>query len=150
MAAKAAARQSIKGKKILGWRMIDGGQTIHGSSRNQRAIGKKSLGDNRRNEFRHFSFDKKDFFVVHPAFGVVLFLVGVPGQPLAQHTAAAAMHLGITPVHAKILGDIILVGVEISDDHSLAKGGSHKGQQQYEGCALSKHALVEVSAKIRQ
>ena len=139
-----------KANKSLGWRMIDGGVAIHGSARNQCAIGKKSLGDSRRIEFRHFPFDKKDLFIVHPAFGVVLFLVGVPGQPLPQHTTATAMHLGITPVLAKIFGYIILVGVKIGDDHSLAEGGSHKGQQQYKGCALSKHALVEVSAKIRQ
>ena len=130
--------------------MIDNGATIHGTTRNQYAIRKKSLGDNGRYEFRHFPLDKKDFFIVCPAFRVILFLVGVLLQPLPQHTAAAAMHLGITPVLAKILGDIILVGIKISDDHSLAEGGSHKGQQQYEGCALSKHALVEVSAKIRQ
>lgn len=141
--------QSIKGKKSLGWRMVDVSVTIYGSACNQCAIGKESLGDNGRNEFRHLPFDKKDFFVVYPALRIVLFLVGIPCQPLPQHTAAAAMHLDITPVLTKILGDIILVGVEIGDDHSLAEGRSHKGQQQYEGCALSKHALVEVSAKIR-
>jgi hypothetical protein len=60
------------------------------------------------------------------------------------------MHLGVALVLAKVLGDRILVGVEIGDDHSLAEGGGQKGQQQKKGCALSEHAPVEVLAKIEQ
>lgn len=130
--------------------MIDRGEAICGNTCDQHPIRKDSLGQNGRVEVRHVPLDKKRFFIVNPAFRVILFLVGILVQPLPEHTAAAAMHFGVTPVLAKIPGDIILVGVEIGDDHSLAEGRSHKGQQQYEGNALSKHAPGEVCAKIGQ
>jgi hypothetical protein len=131
-------------------RMIDGRVLIHRAADDQRPIRKSSLGNRRRGQPHGLVRNKKNVFIIRPAFRVVLFLVGVFGESLPQLTAAATVHLEVTSVLAKVLGDIILVGVEIGDDNSLAEGGGHKGQQQKKGCALSNHSPVEVSAKIEQ
>ena len=128
--------------------MIDDRVPIHGKTCDQRTIRECGLGKKRNVKPCDVIRNKENVFIVQPAFRVVLLLVGVFGESFPQLAAAAAVHLGVALVLAKVLGDSILVGVEVGDDNSLAEGGGQKGQQQKKGCALSKHAPVEVLAKI--
>ena len=77
-----------------------------------------------------------------------LVLAVFAGKALAQLAVAVAVHLRLIPVDAKVLGDIILVGVETDDNDSLAEGGGYESQQQKKGRTFLQHVPEKVWAKV--
>jgi hypothetical protein len=69
-------------------------------------------------------------FVVGSALGIIFVLVGFAGETFTEQATAAAMEHRLIAIFAKVLGDIILIGVEVDDNNRLAEGGGRKSQQQ--------------------
>jgi hypothetical protein len=125
-------------------REVDHSRPVDGAVDGISGVGKRRHTEEGRFDVVGVLADKEDLLIVfRSVFGVGPFLVIVPGQAFPQAAAAAAMHFRIESVLAKIFGDIIPVGVEFGDDSNPAEGRSHKGQEQYEGCALSPHCRVK-------
>lgn len=73
----------------------------------------------------------KDFLlIIYFSFRTVLVLVVLLGQAFAKQAAATAVEHGLIPVLAKVLGNVILVGIKVYNDHRLAEGGGYESQQQ--------------------
>lgn len=109
--------------------MFDGGILVDGTGNDHPAVWQECFGNNRRHKIGSRFFEKNNFLIIGAAFGIILFLVGVFIETLMKLTTATAVHKGVASVLAKILGDIVLIDVEVGDDDSLAEGGGYESQQ---------------------
>lgn len=93
-----------------------------------RLIRQLSAGADRRCHLCSDVFHKKYFILVLCAtFGVILVLVVLMCETLVELAAAATVHHGLIPVLTKVFGDIVLVRVEVSNNHHLTEGGGQEG-----------------------